>query len=139
MKVAVGKCWVDYNHCTSYGYTRVSGNGRSGMTAHKLAYEVLVGPIPESLELDHICRNRQCYNPAHLEPVTRQENIRRGPNFRNGKCWRCGTELNDLTAGRLVDPGCVAGFYYRCRRCHNERARKTRQRKKEVLSGFSPI
>lgn len=50
--------------------------------AHRIAYLLVVGPIPEGLDLDHLCRNRRCVNPAHLEPVTRQVNLRRGTNAR---------------------------------------------------------
>jgi hypothetical protein len=46
--------------------------------SHRAAYEHFIGPIPEGLELDHICRNRRCVNPSHLEPVTHRENIFRG-------------------------------------------------------------
>ena len=46
--------------------------------AHRASYELFVGAIPEGLELDHLCRNRMCVNPAHLEPVTHRENIIRG-------------------------------------------------------------
>lgn len=48
------------------------------LMAHRYAYELLVGPIPDGLELDHLCRVRHCVNPAHLEPVTRRENLLRG-------------------------------------------------------------
>lgn len=50
----------------------------SGVRAHRAAYELLVGPIPAGLTIDHLCRNRACINPAHLEPVTNRENILRG-------------------------------------------------------------
>jgi hypothetical protein len=52
--------------------------GRGNVYAHRFAYEMLVGPIPGGLELDHLCRNRGCANPDHLEPVTRQINVLRG-------------------------------------------------------------
>jgi hypothetical protein len=58
-----------------YGQMRIDG---CTLTAHRVGYELLVGPVPEGLDLDHLCRNRSCVNPAHLEPVTRSENVRRG-------------------------------------------------------------
>lgn len=48
-----------------------------GGYAHRASYEAFVGPIPDGLQIDHLCRNRGCVNPAHLEPVTIQENLRR--------------------------------------------------------------
>lgn len=59
------------------GYGRYNNHGHN-MTAHIYAYEQSIGPIPEGLDLDHLCRNRSCVNPAHLEPVTRAVNLRRG-------------------------------------------------------------
>jgi hypothetical protein len=76
--IEVGDCWEwQGNRSLEYGYGRVGYGGRVHL-AHRLFYEALVGPIPEGLQLDHLCRNPPCVNPDHLEPVTMQENIRRG-------------------------------------------------------------
>lgn len=69
-------CWVWLRgKCQGYGYF---WNGRSHVRAHRFAYEHCIGPIPAGRELDHVCRNRACVNPAHLEPVPGRENILRG-------------------------------------------------------------
>lgn len=59
------------------GYGRTSVGGKSVYT-HRLAYELARGPIPNGMVIDHLCRNRRCCNPDHLEVVTNRENIRRG-------------------------------------------------------------
>lgn len=62
------------------GYGRFNTGGKHGpvVRAHKFSYETFKGPIPDGLQIDHLCRNRICCNPDHLEAVTQQENIRRG-------------------------------------------------------------
>jgi len=60
----------------SHGYPQAY-DGKTNKLAHRLAYEVLVGPIPAGLQIDHLCRNKRCVNPQHLQAVTQQINIRR--------------------------------------------------------------
>jgi hypothetical protein len=59
-----------------YGHLFVDGRMQK---AHRIAYRMVVGPIPHGMDLDHLCRNTKCVNPNHLEPVTRSENLRRSP------------------------------------------------------------
>lgn len=55
------------------------GSANRALKAHRVAYGLYVGPIPRGFAIDHLCRNRSCVNPAHLEPVTLAENNRRKP------------------------------------------------------------
>lgn len=76
-------CWV-WQGARTYGYG-VVGLGRRGegtAQTHRALWQLAIGPVPDGLHLDHICRNRACANPMHLEPVTQQENIRRGVEYR---------------------------------------------------------
>lgn len=70
-------CWEWQRSTNGVGYGKLMVDGHF-VLAHRHYYERLVGPIPEGLHLDHLCRNPPCCNPAHLEPVTHRENIRRG-------------------------------------------------------------
>ncbi len=70
-------CWNWTAFCNLSGYG-LFNFGKRRVLAHRFAYESLKGIIPNKLEIDHLCRNRQCVNPNHLEPVTHIENLRRG-------------------------------------------------------------
>ncbi len=70
-------CWRWTGLLDHDGYGRFWTRGRWRIL-HRVAYETLRGPIPDGLTIDHLCRNRACFNPEHLEPVTLQENQRRG-------------------------------------------------------------
>lgn len=73
-------CWVWGGPPNNGGYGTASVNGKNGM-AHRHAYELTIGPIPLGKTLDHLCRNRMCINPDHLEPVDLRTNILRGTGF----------------------------------------------------------
>jgi HNH endonuclease len=70
-------CW-EWPGSLSRGYGKIGTRNLSPLPVHRVVYEGIVGPIPAGMELDHLCRNRACANPAHLEPVTHRENGRRG-------------------------------------------------------------
>lgn len=122
-------CWDWVGARISNGYGMFTYQARRQM-AHRVSYELFLGPIPEGLELDHLCRNRACINPSHLEPVTRQENVRRGEAFagvnaRKTHCIR-GHEFTPENTHRRKDrPGTRE-----CKTCAKNRdiARKRRLR-----------
>jgi hypothetical protein len=74
-------CWLWQRKLGRNGYGQMRGYAGQ-ISAHRFAYEVLMGPIPEGMQLDHLCRNRACCNPEHLEPVTGRENRLRGDTLR---------------------------------------------------------
>lgn len=79
-KVGPGGCWLWQRQIDCWGYARMEMIGYSTTLAHRIVYELFMGPVPEGMELDHLCRVRHCVNPGHMEPVTRTENQRRRPD-----------------------------------------------------------
>lgn len=87
------ECWL-WDGCELAGYGRFGvAAGLSPVMAHRFAWEAHKGPIPAGLHVDHLCRTTRCVNPAHLEPVTPIENLRRSRAksavlMNTGFCWR---------------------------------------------------
>lgn len=80
--------WEGSLHAEGYGHFRFEGRTQE---AHRAAYTLFRGPVPEGMVIDHMCRTRDCVQPAHLEPVTDAENRRRGesPHARNARKTTC--------------------------------------------------
>lgn len=92
-------CWLWNGPLNSRGYGRVSRRAQGHEYAHRVAWMESRGPIPEGLSIDHLCRNRRCVNPAHMELVTLAENTRRNlsPTMFASQSGTC-TRGHDLTA-----------------------------------------
>lgn len=119
-RVAFGsynECWEwQGGRCSSGRYGGISDGGKP-RAAHRAMYELFVGPIPEGLVVDHLCGNKLCVNPAHLEAVTDQENILRG---------------NGVAAANARKTHCIKGHPFDgfdgrqriCRTCRREQWRR---------------
>ncbi|MET7616972.1 HNH endonuclease signature motif containing protein [Streptomyces sp. NPDC005408] len=122
-------CWQWTGYLLPNGYARVSVNGER-QYAHRAAYEAVNGPIPAGLVIDHLCRNRGCANPDHLEAVTQRINVLRGESH---------------AAARARQTECVRGHRFdtantyvarngtrKCRRCRANA--RTRARRRQGVS-----
>jgi hypothetical protein len=125
-------CWEWTGSLFRNGYGQFGSRSkgcRKGLDvlAHRIAYALVVGQIPAGLQLDHLCRNRACVRPEHLEPVTRRENLLRGVGFAGLNAVK-GT----CPAGHPLEGENV---YMRpdrrgrgCRTCRREQSRRFRER-----------
>ena len=125
-----GSCWIWKAMKNQKGYGRFCMT-RSGVPframAHRVAYESVLGLIPDGLQIDHLCRVRCCVNPSHMEPVTCKENVLRGfcPSAMSARATHCpgGHEWGDSNTRWNI-----RGGYRQCRICDKEwkRARASR-------------
>jgi hypothetical protein len=118
-------CWVWTGHRNAAGYGRVAaGDSRKILYAHRVAWEMWYGPIPDGLTIDHLCRNTSCVNPAHLEAVAHRVNVLRSscPAALNAQKTRCdqGHEFDLLNTIYRPDGGRI------CRACKSERRSRKR-------------
>lgn len=111
-------CWLWQGATNGRGYGQMTVN-RKRTYAHRVSYELFVGPIPALRQIDHLCGNPRCVNPAHLEPVTQSENVSRTDRCAVTRCPQGHPYEGDNLAehgGRRI-----------CRTCRRERARAWRK------------
>lgn len=115
-----GGCWILDGFRDKDGYVAIHHQ-----RGHRFMYEELVGKIPDGLVLDHLCRVRDCVNPAHLEPVTAVENTKRGGSSLKTHC----PQGHPYSPENTYYP--PRGNERGCKECRRENTRRYRQRKRE--------
>lgn len=120
IKIDENDCWNWTGKINKGGYGYLSSRGKYYL-AHRISYEFFVGEIPDGLTIDHLCRNRRCVNPNHLEVVTLKENISRGERARQTHCLRG----HPLFGNNLY----IDSNHRRCRKCGALRTKLYRERK----------
>lgn len=121
----LGCCWRWTGALNSRGYGSVGMRGISRLS-HRVTYTLLVGEIPDGLQLDHLCRNKACCNPSHLEPVTALENTRRALDVRGRPRCKHG---HPMAGPNLVIRQRYGNEYRICRMCSIITLREGRSRK----------
>jgi hypothetical protein len=123
-------CWLWSGYVGREGYGRTYYAGRKGLSVHRLAYELSVGPIPPGLVIDHLCRVHNCVNPDHLEPVTNRENVLRGIGLAviHKNTTQCPQGHPYSSDNTYISPQGKRG----CRVCRNKASREWLHRSREA-------
>lgn len=119
--------WLQCRNRAGYGEVNLSNYSHVSKLVHVIMYTETFGPVPDGMELDHLCRTRECCNPAHLEPVTHLTNIERGEwRQRCAEYWanrtHCESGHEYTAANTYIRPD----GRRRCRTCNREWARRRR-------------
>ena len=132
----LSKIQIDDNICWNYtsakdkdGYGIFALTHRKSVKAHRLSYEIFRGKIPDGLTIDHLCRNRACCNPEHLEPVTMGENTRRGNGITSINARKTHCIHGHPFSGENLRVGQNRRF---CRTCDIIKDRAYKQRQKQL-------
>ncbi len=119
-------CWLSTRAVGTNGYTHIKMLNRQNRLLHRVAYELWIGPIPEGLTVDHLCRNKPCINPDHLEAVTPRTNVLRalGPAAIHAGQTHC-TNGHEFTAANTLARSRTSGGR-ECRECRRLRTKRSR-------------
>lgn len=132
--VADSGCWEWTGARSTNGYGKIQEKEAGTSTyAHRVSYELHVSAIPSGLVIDHLCRNKLCVNPEHLEPVTARENVLRGvgPSAKCAAMTQCAKGHRFDGANTYTAPNGKRG----CRKCRREARRRAAERERSRRCG----
>lgn len=130
--VNIIECWIWQGSKNNQGYGGISFKGKA-LLAHRCAFEVVFGEIPKGRVIDHLCRNRLCVNPYHMQVTTQKENVHRGNALTGINSRKTHCKRGHALTGNNIQRSAYIKFGYRiCRICDLDgQRRRWHARKKE--------